>query len=150
MKALTYALLLFVLSGCSSSAKNIGHSFYDSHGKSYHSSTASLNLEREYQLDGKPGLVIVATTSENVSKFKQQMSVIHKVNPEQMQYLYVIANSEKEDVSGYYTEKIVAKKILAGDSFKIIIYDEKGKVLRKSTEVIGEEKLRYYLAKDPS
>ena len=65
-----------------------------------------------------------------------------------MEYIYVVANSEEEDHSGYYATKSTAKKLLDGNSFKIIIYDGKGKLITQSQEVIGEQKLVHLLTRD--
>jgi hypothetical protein len=122
-----------------------GFTFYNSHSELYHSSTAGLNAKKEFGLEREPKIVVVATSSNENPKYKEQLKSIHNVNAEDMQYMYVIANSEEEDRSGYYTSMSTSKKLLAGDNFKILIYDEKGNIIAQSNKVFDESSLKYHL-----
>jgi uncharacterized protein (UPF0333 family) len=148
MRITAYFIISLLIFGCSATSIPQEFTFYDSHGIIYHSSTATQNAKMEYGLDQEPRLIIIATSSENEKKFKKQMRIIYNVNAEQMQYMYVVANSEEEDHSGYYATKSTAKKLLDGNSFKIIIYNGKGKLITQSQEVIGEQKLVDLLTRD--
>lgn len=142
---------LFSISlGCSCFNSQAGFTFYDAHNECFHSSTAGLNVKKEFGLAKEPKIVVVATSSQDNLKYKEQMKIIYNVDAEEMQYMYIIANSEEEDRSGYYTNVTTSRKILAGDAFKVIIYDEEGNIIVQSNEVFKESGLKYYLTKKSS
>ena len=147
------AIICFILSilliyGCASSHAEF--TFYDSHNKRYHSSTAGLNVKKEFGLEREPKIVVVATSSKDNPKYKKQMKNIYNVDAEEMQYMYIIANSDEEDRSGYYTSMATSKKLLDGDIFKVLIYDEEGNIIAQSNEVFNESSLKYYLTNKSS
>jgi hypothetical protein len=149
MRAIIY-FVISILLGCSCVNSQAGFTFYDSHSERYHSSTAGLNAKKEYGLEREPKIVVVATSSKDNLKYKEQMKIIYNVNAEEMQYMYIIANSEGEDRSGYYTSKSISKKLLAGDIFKVLIYDENGNIIAQSNEVFNEGRLKYHLTNKSS
>lgn len=78
------------------------------------------------------------------------MNIIYNINAEEFQYMYIIANSEEEDHSGYYTSMSTSKKLLTGDIFKVLIYDEKGNSIAQSNKVSNENSLKYHLTNKSS
>ncbi len=147
MKALMWITALTILSGCANLSKLTELTFYDAHGEEYNSSTASSNLKKKFNLEDKPRIVVIATSSKSNQRYKEQISAINKVNAEEMQYLYIVANTDDEDHSGYYMTRKGSKHILAGDIFKVIIYDELGQIIKKSNEVIGVDVLMKHLTR---
>jgi hypothetical protein len=142
--------ILPVLIGCSFVNNQAGFKFYDAHSECYHSSTAGLNAKKEFGLEREPKIVVVATSSKDNPKYKEQMKTIYNVNAEEMQYMYIIANSKEEGRSGYYTSTSTSIKLLAGDIFKVLIYDEKGDLIAQSNEVFSESRLKYHLTRKSS
>jgi len=147
MKITVWFMLLFILIGCASTNELTEFTFYDSHGNEYNSLTAPSNLKKEFNIDVKPRMVVIATSSKSNTKYKEQIDIISKVNAEEMQYLYVVASSKEEDHSGYYVEKMNSERILVGDDFKVIVYDEIGQIVIKSTNVIGVVELKNHLTR---
>ena len=149
-QAAVYFMLLATLTACSSNVKPVNFTFYNANGEAYASNTAGLAIKKTFKLDHAPTLVVIATSSRHNRKYREQINVLSRINAEEMRYLHVVANSEAEDRSGYYVRKPTAEKLLSGDSFKIMLYDELGNTLKESTEVIGETNLIHYLTKDKS
>jgi hypothetical protein len=149
IKATVLLIVLFMVSGCSGMNGKTEFAFYDAYGALYNSSTAGLNVKKEFNLESKPKLVVIATSSKYNPKFIEQMNILSKVNAEEMNYMYIIANSEEEDRSGYYFRKAEAANFLSGDSFKIAIYDENGEAIKKSDHIIRSNDLKFYLAEVP-
>ena len=152
MNKLSFFILLLTLSSCSTfSCSTIDNSrklvFYDSHGVLYPVNTTGLTIKEEFKLSEEPKIIFLATSDEENIKFKQQLNIFYKVNAEEMQYLYVIANSKKEDKSGYYADSSLSEEILSGENFKIIIYGKGGVVITESTSVLTKSELIYYLLK---
>ena len=142
--------ILLILIGCSCINSQAGFIFYDAHSERYHSSTAGINAKNEFGLEREPKIVVVATSSKDNPKYKEQMKIIYNVNAEEMQYLYIIANSQEEDRSGYYTSRSTSKKFLDGDIFKVLIYDERGGIIAQSKEIFSESSLEHHLSKSSS
>jgi hypothetical protein len=148
MRKIAFIFIWVIFLGCSPfvASQDIINSsnftFYDSYGRMYEIDTASSQVRKEYQLENKPIIIIIATNSTNQRKFIEQMKVIEKVNAEEFQYLYVLANSENEDNSGYFTTKTVASKLLSGKQFKIIINDQCGKRIKSSYQTINETEFK--------
>ena len=92
-------------------------------------------------------MVIVATSSSSNPEYKEQIDVISKVNAEEMEYLYVIANSEEEQSQGYYMTREDSANILEGTTFKIIVFDGLSKAIKESNQVIGINEFKNYLTK---
>ena len=150
MRGIAYLLVLLLSSSCSSMCVSKEFSFYDSHGVLYRSNSAGSDVKNEYQLERNPKIILLATLSTREIKYQEQISVIQKLDAEKYQYMFVLANAEEEDRSGYYASKSVASELLNGSSFKIIIYGEHGELLRESSQVIREEKLEHHLTKSSS
>ena len=150
MRTLHYLILSFLVFACSNSVSTTAFSFYDSHGVSYRSDTAGVNAKKEYELIKEPKLILIATSSASLKQFAQQMEVIYKTDAEKLQYMYVVANKEKEDHSGYYTSTSVAKNLIPDKIFKINIYDEHGKLIVSSNKVISADNLKLHLTKGSS
>jgi hypothetical protein len=142
-------VFLSILLGCSCVNSKAGFTFFDSHSKRYHSSTVGLNAKKEFGLEREPKIVVVATSSKDNPKYKEQMKIIYDVDAEEMQYMYIIASSEEEDRSGYYTSMATSKKLLNGDILKVLIYEE-GNIIAQSNEVFNERSLKYYLTNKSS
>ncbi len=147
MKVLIWIMLLIALSGCASTSESTEFKFYDAHGEEYNSLTAPSNLKKEFNLDNQPSMVIIATSSSSNLGYKEQIDVIDKVNAEEVEYLYIVANSEEEQSQGYYMTREDSANILEGATFKIIIFDGLSKVIKKSNQVIGVDEFKNYLAK---
>ena len=150
MRKISYIIICVILLGCSSlvASQDISSSnftFYDSYGRTYEIDTASSQVQEEYQLENKPIIIIVATNSTNQKQFIEQMKVIEDINAEVFQYMYVVANSEVEDSSGYFTKKNVALKLLSGKQFRVIINDQCGKLIKSSYQSINENELKHFL-----
>lgn len=150
MRKIAYISFLILFAGCSSfvTSQDISSatfSFYDSYGRVYDLDTASTRVQEEYQLENKPIIIIIATNSTKQDQFVEQMRVIEKVDPENFQYMYVVANSENEDNSGYFTTKSVASNLLSGKQFKIIVNDQCGKPIKSSYQTINETELKHCL-----
>lgn len=147
MKTSIWIVLLIVLSGCVSTSESAAFRFYDAHGEEYNSLTAPSNFKKEFNLDTRPKMVVVAISSSSNPKYKEQIDVIGKVNAEEMEYLYIIANSEEEQSQGYYMTREDSANILEGTTFKIIIFDGLSKVVKNSNQIIGINEFRNYLTK---
>ncbi len=147
MKTSMWIVLLIVLSGCVSTSESAEFRFYDAHGEEYNSLTAPSNFKKEFNLDAQPKMVIVATSSSSNPEYKEQIDVISKVNAEEMEYLYVIANSEEEQSQGYYMTREDSANILEGTTFKIIVFDGLSKAIKESNQVIGINEFKNYLTK---
>jgi len=145
MRILLYLLSSCLLLACSEQSRSTSFVFYDSHGVLYKSDSAGTNAKKEYNLAKEPKLVLIATTSAKIDKFVEQMSIIYKTDAEKYQYMYVVANKEKENRSGYYTSSSDAEKLVAGNPFRIFIYNESGKLITSSTNVISSDKLKSHL-----
>lgn len=150
MKVATYLVLLFIFAGCVNIENSTAVKFYDADGTMYRTTTAASSVKKEFNLDTEPRLVVVATSSKSNPEYKEQMRIILKVDAEEMQYMYIIANSEEENHSGYFIKADDAKALLAGDSFKIIIYGENGEIMVNSRSIIEEDNLKMHLTRGPN
>lgn len=148
MRILLYTSLFLLFFGCSAPHKITDIYFYDSYEKKYQLSLFSETIKKEYNLNDKPKIIFVATSSADIKKYKDQMNILHVINAEEMSYLYVIANSNKEDRSGYFTDQSDAEKILSGKEFKIIIFNEQGKTIKESEQVLGKKDIISHLIKN--
>lgn len=147
MKLVSYVLLLSMLFSCALRLHSDDIVFYDSLGDSYSLNNAALTIKGKFNLLKAPKIIVVATSDQNNLNFKKQLSVFSKVNAEEMQYLYVIANSKQEDRSGYYVEKPLSEAILSGNTFKISVYSGAGVILKESLSFLTEGELIAQLTK---
>jgi len=107
-------------------------------------------IKKEYGLDENPKLILLATSNSDLDKFKSQLKIIKEIDAEKFQYLYVIANSKTLNKSGYHTSIFDAKNILGNSTFKIIIYDQNGILVRNSALVLGKNMILQHLTKSSS
>ncbi len=77
--------------------------------------------------------------------YEAQLEIMSTLDAEELQYLYVIANSEKVDSSGYHMQTTESERILSGDDFKIIVYDENGSAILIENKVVSETDLEKHL-----
>lgn len=150
MRVFLYIFFLLALSGCSGGLETTDITFYDSYGKDYKIKSASETIKEEYNLNKKPKLILIATSSKNQTQYNRQMNIIHDTDPEKMQYLYIVANSEEVDTSGYYIEKTAANDILSGKNFRITLYNESGIPVKESNAVLNKDDLVKFLTENPS
>ncbi len=147
----TIIILLFIsLFACAHKGNSEKIVFYDSYGKYYSSDTVGAKIKKEYGLNEKPKLILLATSNSNLEEFKSQLRIIKEINAEKYQYLYVMANIEVVNNSGYHTSKMDAQKILGNSAFKIMIYDQNGTLIQNSNEVIDKKIILRYLTKSSS
>ena len=108
----TIVIILFFISlfACAYNGNSEEITFSDAYGKHYSSSTMGAVIKKEYDLDEKPKLILLATSNSDLEEFKSQLRIIKEIDAEKFQYLYVIANIETVDKSGYHTSKMDAKK----------------------------------------
>ena len=119
--------------------------FTDSQGISYNSSKAGKVIQRNYNLDVAPVIIILATHDVKSPLFVSQLTNIEKLNAEKYGYLLVISNSKNANKSGYHTSPKQAKSILKDSKFKMIIYDRQGNTAIETTRVISESELEKHL-----
>lgn len=130
---------------CSSSNQFSNIYFHDSYKTSYELKTAPHILQKEYNLENPPKLILLATSKNELELFKLQLNEIYQIDAEEINYIYIIANAEKEYKGQYYTSMNTAKRILSGKMFKIIIFNEQGKIIKNSDQVLYKEKLKKIL-----
>ena len=150
MRTIIKVLFIISLIGCSQSSVSEIVMFSDSHGKYYRSDTVGGIIKNEYGLNENLSLILLATSNSDSEEFKSQLKIIKEIDAEEFQYLYVIANSDTLNKSGYYTSKIDAKNILGNTKFKIIIYDQHGDLVQSSSAVLEKKTILYYLTKSSS
>jgi len=141
MKIPVWFMVISMFIGCTSVSQLTGFRFYDANGGVYNSLTAPSVFKKEFNLNNKPKMLIIATSSKSNQKYKLQIEAMNKINAEEMEYLYILANSEEENNSGYYMTKLDSSNILKGNYFRVIIYDQFGKIIKESTKIIGEKEL---------
>lgn len=150
VRAILLILSFVFLFACAHSGNVEGIVFSDSHGENYNSGTMGAKIKKVYGLDESPRLILLATKSAELEEFKSQLKIIKGIDAEKFQYLYVIANSETVNASGYFTSKMEAEKILGNAKFKIIIYNQSGALVRSSNTVLGEQVMLHHLTKNVS
>jgi len=150
MRTLLYVSLLLALASCSNSFNVKDIAFYDSYGKEYQLRISQKTIKKEYGLNKKPKIIIIATSSNNTRIFKEQMSIIHNIDAEKMSYMYVVANSNEEDRSGYYTDPSTALRILSGEEFRIIIFSEDVRPVADSSQILSVGNIIDHLTKSSS
>ncbi len=146
----TIVIILFFISlfACAHNGNSKEITFSDSHGKHYSSSTVGSTIKKEYDLNEKPKLILLATSNSDLEEFKSQLRIIKEIDAEKFQYLYVIANTETVNNSGYHTSKMDAKKILGNAAFKIMIYVQNGTLVQSSKAVIDKKAILNHLTKN--
>jgi hypothetical protein len=145
MRLASFVLVLVSVIGCAHTGKSADFTFHDAHGNIYSASSTPTKLQKEFDLSSKPKIVVIAASSISNIKYKEQISEISKLNAEELQFLYVLANSEEEDNSGYYSTLTASSKILDGKEFKILIYGGQGEIIKSSDTVIKAEELKNHL-----
>jgi len=150
MRTIVIILFLISLFACAHNGNSEEITFSDSHGKHYSSNTVGAIIKKEYDLNEKPKLLLLATSNSNLEAFKSQLRIIKEIDAEKFQYLYVIANIETVDKSGYHTSKMDAKRILGNAAFKIIIYDQNGTLVQSSKAVVDKKVILHHLTKSSS
>lgn len=150
MRNIVTILFLLSLFSCASNSNFEKTVFFDSKGKHYNSTTAGREIKKEYDLYEAPKLILLATSNSNLENFKLQLEIIHKIDAEQYQYLYILANSKTIDESGYYTSKTEAESILKNKEFKILIYNKNGDLVLSSSSPLEKEAILNHLTKSSS
>jgi hypothetical protein len=141
-------MVFFVLlTGCANNVTSESIGFYDAYGKQYQSIFAPSDIRNEFGLSREPRIVIIATSTTANEKYLKQLSIVSRVDAEEFEYLYVVANTEEEDRSGYYVSVSESINILDGESFRVIVLDEKGEVLEKTSHVLSDNELKSHLTR---
>lgn len=146
----TFLAILFSASlilSCASNNLNSGFKIIDSHGQVYGSSDIAGQLKNEYNLEKAPKVVVLLTHKANNDKFKEQLSVLEKVDAENYQYIYATGSATGRNKSGYSLKKETAQAMLSGDTFQIRIYDERGSLIESSTTVLNRQEIIRHLTK---
>lgn len=150
MRTIVIVLFFISLFACAHNRNSEEITFFDAYGKRYSSNTVGAVIKKEYDLNEKPKLILLATSNSDLEEFKSQLRIIKEIDAEKFQYLYVIANVETVDKSGYHTSRIDAKKILGNSAFKIIIYDQNGTLAQSSKAVVDKKVILHHLTKSSS
>ncbi|MBL4608651.1 MAG: hypothetical protein JKY01_12595 [Pseudomonadales bacterium] len=121
--------------------------FYDSQGIEYKFSSAGKTIQKNYNLDSMPVIIVLATSDVKLPLFISQLSNVNIFNAEEYEYLLVTANTRSVDSSGYYTSTEQAELILKGKEFKIVIFNSQGNMIVESTNLISANGLKTHLTK---
>ena len=149
MKVTKYLFVLIFFLGCSSIKTPSTFTFYGPHGRMYQSDIASKMVKKAFKLERSPKLVVLATSSSTNQKYIEQSHDISKANAEELGYMFIVANSEEEDQSGYYLKKEDAENYLSGNDFQVVVYDNRGRVITQSNDVISLDDFKAFLADKP-
>ncbi len=137
-------MMLSVLS-CTNNIQDQSFVFFDAHGKTYNSKTAGENIYKQYKIENKPSIIVLATNNIKNKKFISQLNIVNSLNAEDYQYLLIVANSENIDKSGYYVSINESKRILDKDDYKILILNGSGDELLINNNIVSKESLINHL-----
>lgn len=133
---------LVLLLGLSSCSTHKGFSISKGNSE-YHSKTISSKIAEEYDLEQKSRIIVVLTQDENLSQYKEQLSIlIDKIDAEEEGVIYVIGNSNKLTKGAYAITPDQTKAMLASDQFQIRIYNSNGKLKNLSQSVLSADSIK--------
>lgn len=148
MRLTIFWLLLATVAGCSTVEQTPAFTFYDAYGKPYTSRDASVRIKDEFQLESAPGLVLVAASSSDNPKFLAQREAIAATDPEDLQYIFILANAEEEERSGYYMKREDVHEVLGKNAFEISVIGGDGHIIAQSVDVMDAPTLSSHLSEN--
>ncbi|MCP4493991.1 MAG: hypothetical protein GY820_42820, partial [Gammaproteobacteria bacterium] len=145
MKKLIVLFGFLLITACAAKTTIKGVSFYDTQGIEYRFSSAGKTIQKNYDLDSIPVIIVLATSDVNLPLYISQLTNVNMFNAEEYEYLLIAANSKNVDSSGYYTSTEQAELILKGSPFKILIFNGQGNLIVESTNLISAIELKKHL-----
>ena len=148
MRLIILFFTIGLLASCFNNQKISSFEFYDSSGSLYQLASASERIKQEYNLLGKPKIILIASEKRQSSELEKQLSAIYQVDAEELGFILILTNTEQPDKSGYYADTMTAQNILNGKSFRVVIIDEAARGIASSNSPIDSEGLKNYLTQN--
>lgn len=107
-----------------------GHQ-YSTSGQGFHSQAGALSNIK--------GMVIVASRSRENVMAEAQWQVLHYLDAEALQLIYISARVRQIDSHGYHTDKETAEALLQKSDFRVILLGPQGRELVNSDQILDAD-----------
>ncbi len=133
-----YILIIILILSSYAFAEQDNYEFFGTNKlHKYNISHFSQQLSDEYGFKVQPFSIVVASEGES-EEYRKQFTYLKSLDAENMSLIYISSLTDKLDIHGYHTTTDVAKQILQGINFKVLIYSPDGNVIAQSEKVLTD------------